>query len=46
LLDVRGGRAAPEAPFVIEHPEALIYMLCEAAELEHRVESIRNATRP
>jgi CDGSH-type Zn-finger protein/truncated hemoglobin YjbI len=27
--------AAPEAPFVIEHREALIYMLCEAAELEH-----------
>jgi hypothetical protein len=32
----RGGRAAPEAPFVIEHREALIYMLCEAAELEWR----------
>src|SRR5215469_6023627 len=31
----RGGLAAPEAPFVIEHREALIYMLCEAAELEH-----------
>ena len=24
----RGGLAAPEAPFVIEHREALIYMLC------------------
>jgi hypothetical protein len=24
-----------EQPFVIEHREALIYMLCEAAELEH-----------
>jgi hypothetical protein len=22
-------------PFVIEHREALIYMLCQAAELEH-----------
>src|SRR5215470_9026224 len=29
--------AAPEAPFVIEHREALIYMLCEAAELEHAI---------
>ena len=27
----------PEAPFVIEHREALIYMLCEAAELEHGI---------
>ena len=34
---MRGGRAAPEAPFVIEHREALIYMLCEAAELEHGI---------
>jgi hypothetical protein len=33
----RGGKAAPEAPFVIEHREALIYMLCEAAELEHAI---------
>ena len=24
-------------PFVIEHREALIYMLCEAAELEHGI---------
>jgi hypothetical protein len=32
-LHSRGRRAAPEAPFVIEHCEALIYMLCEAAEL-------------
>lgn len=31
----RGGLAPPEAPFVIEHREALTYMLCEAAELEH-----------
>jgi hypothetical protein len=40
LADViasRGGLAAPEAPFVIEHREALIYMLCEAAELEHGI---------
>jgi Ferritin-like len=37
LLATRGGRADPEAPFVIEHREALIYMLCEAAELEHGI---------
>jgi CDGSH-type Zn-finger protein/truncated hemoglobin YjbI len=37
LLVSRGGKAAPEAPFVIEHREALIYMLCEAAELEHGI---------
>ncbi len=37
LLASRGGSAAPEAPFVIEHREALIYMLCEAAELEHGI---------
>src|SRR3569623_1836633 len=37
VLTTRGGRAAPEAPFVIEHREALIYMLCEAAELEHGI---------
>jgi hypothetical protein len=40
LADViasRGGKAAPEAPFVIEHREALIYMLYEAAELEHGI---------
>src|SRR4029453_253656 len=35
VLATRGGRAEPEAPFVIEHREALIYMLCQAAELEH-----------
>src|SRR5499426_3212740 len=35
VIATRGGLAAPEAPFVIEHREALIYMLCEAAELEH-----------
>jgi CDGSH-type Zn-finger protein/truncated hemoglobin YjbI len=37
LLATRGGSAASEAPFVIEHREALIYMLCEAAELEHGI---------
>jgi hypothetical protein len=37
LLATRGGRADAEAPFVIEHREALIYMLCEAAELEHGI---------
>ncbi len=37
LLETRGGTASPEAPFVIEHREALIYMLCEAAELEHGI---------
>jgi hypothetical protein len=37
LLAIRGGHAAAETPFVIEHREALIYMLCEAAELEHGI---------
>src|SRR6516165_5892799 len=37
VLATRGGLAPPEAPFVIEHREALIYMLCEAAELEHGI---------
>src|SRR5215475_9009940 len=37
VLASRGGKAAPEAPFVIEHREALIYMLYEAAELEHGI---------
>src|SRR6476646_3922198 len=37
VIAARGGRAAPEAPFVIEHREALIYMLCQAAELEHAI---------
>jgi hypothetical protein len=37
VLATRGGRAAPEAPFVIEHREALIYMVCDAAELEHAI---------
>src|SRR5437660_6702834 len=37
VIAARGGLAEPEAPFVIEHREALIYMLCEAAELEHGI---------
>jgi CDGSH-type Zn-finger protein/truncated hemoglobin YjbI len=37
VIATRGGKAAPEAAFVIEHREALIYMLCEAAELEHGI---------
>jgi hypothetical protein len=37
VLATRGGRAEPEAPFVIEHREALIYMLCRAAEIEHGI---------
>src|ERR1700704_2572586 len=37
IIAARGGQAPPEAPFVIEHREALIYMLCEAAELEHGI---------
>ena len=37
VLATRGGQAAPEAPFTIEHREALIYMLCEGAELEHGI---------
>ena len=37
MIASRGGKAASEAPFVIEHREALIYMLCEAAELEHGI---------
>jgi hypothetical protein len=37
VLALRGGRAEPEAPFVIEHREELIYMLGQAAELEHGI---------
>src|SRR3974390_1384812 len=37
VIATGGGLAAPEARFVIEHREALIYMLCEAAELEHGI---------
>jgi hypothetical protein len=37
LIESRGGKASPDAPFVIEHREALIYMLFEAAELEHGI---------
>ena len=34
VIATRGGIAPPEAPLVIEHREALYYMLCEAAELD------------
>ena len=37
VIATRGGLARPEAPFVIEHREALIYMLYVAAELEHGI---------
>jgi CDGSH-type Zn-finger protein/truncated hemoglobin YjbI len=37
VIATRGGLAPSEEPFVIEHREALIYMLCEAAELEHGI---------
>jgi hypothetical protein len=37
VIESRGGKAPPEAPFVIEHREALIYMLYEASELEHGI---------
>jgi hypothetical protein len=37
VLALRGTRATPESPIVIEHREALIYMLCLAAELEHSI---------
>src|SRR5437899_12945909 len=37
VIASRGGLAAPEAPFVIEHREALIDMLRQAAELEHGI---------
>jgi CDGSH-type Zn-finger protein/truncated hemoglobin YjbI len=37
MIATRGGLAPPEEPFVIEHREALFYMLCEAAELEHGI---------
>jgi hypothetical protein len=37
LLSPRNLRNYPEAPFVIAHREALIYMLYEAGELEHGV---------
>jgi len=33
VIATRGGLAAPEAPFVIEHREALIYMLCGPGRL-------------
>jgi hypothetical protein len=37
VLALRGTRATPEAPLLIEHREALIFMLCLAAELEHSI---------
>jgi CDGSH-type Zn-finger protein/truncated hemoglobin YjbI len=37
VIESRGGLAPPEEPFVIEHREALFYMLCEASELEHGI---------
>jgi hypothetical protein len=37
VIATRGGQAPPEAPVVIEHREALIYILCQAAELEHGI---------
>ena len=37
VIATRGGLAPAEAPLVIEHREALYYMLCEAAELEHGI---------
>jgi hypothetical protein len=37
VLAMRGTRATPDAPFIIEHREGLIYMLCLAAELEHAI---------
>ena len=37
VIATRGGQAPPEAPFVIEHREALIYILSQAAELEHGI---------
>jgi CDGSH-type Zn-finger protein/truncated hemoglobin YjbI len=37
VIATRAGKAAPEAEFVIEHREALIYALCQAAELEHGI---------
>jgi CDGSH-type Zn-finger protein/truncated hemoglobin YjbI len=37
VIATRTGKAAPETEFVIEHREALIYALCQAAELEHGI---------
>src|SRR6266700_3479442 len=37
VIATRSGKAAPETEFVIEHREALIYALCQAAELEHGI---------
>ena len=46
VISHRAGLAPPEAPFVIEHREALIYMLCQAAELEHGGGCASTCTRP
>ncbi len=37
VLATRGAEHGPEAPLVLEHREALIYMLDQAAELEHLI---------
>src|ERR1700748_1282989 len=37
VVATRGTRGKHEAPCIIEHREALIYMLCLAAELEHAI---------
>ena len=39
VIATRGGLAPPEAPFVIEHREALIYMLCQRAPARRRSSS-------
>ncbi len=36
-IELRSGQADPEATMVIEHREALIYLLSEGAELEHSI---------
>ena len=37
VVALRRTHATPERPFLIEHREALIYLLCLAAELEHSI---------
>jgi Ferritin-like len=37
VLATRGGERGPEGPLILEHREALIYMLDQAAELEHLI---------
>ncbi|MBV9175005.1 MAG: ferritin-like protein [Chloroflexi bacterium] len=39
VVALRRTHATPERPFLIEHREALIYVLCLAAELEHSIMS-------